>query len=332
MAGGMVPVTSRVAPEGSTSFTGDGLPGAIPRMPCVVQASGLGKKYGSNRVLRDVTFEISSGETFGVLGPNGAGKTTLIEILEGLRLPSEGEARVFGCPSRGLPSQPDIRRRIGVAAQVASLPQTLTVIETIDLFATIHGDDRHVSELISCFALEGIGRQQLRRLSGGQQQRVALAAALVSDPDLLFLDEPTAQLDPVSCQRLWEALRSTRRGRERTLVVTTHRMDEAQSQCDRVMIINGGRVIALDTPANLIRAHAPGVRVSFVSSRDLALLGSRSVQQDHGPPRWVVHTEQLEATIQQIFALSRTSGAAVNDLRLEPQTLREVFVNLAGEA
>ena len=209
----------------------------------------LRKAYGSVVAVADLTLTVRRGECFGLLGPNGAGKTTTIEILEGLMTPDSGVVEVLGL--RWGHHEADLRQRLGIQLQETQLPDKLTVEETLRLFRSFYRRGRTVDELLRIVELESKRTSRVGKLSGGQKQRLSLACALAGDPDLLFLDEPTTGLDPHSRRQLWGLLEQFR-ARGRTILMTTHHMEEAEFLCDRVAIVDHGRVIALGTPKELI--------------------------------------------------------------------------------
>ena len=220
-------------------------------MPSMVAVScdSLVKRYGDVVAVDGLSFSVGRGECFGLLGPNGAGKTTTIEILEGLLEPDAGEVQILGL--RWRVNERELRQRLGVQLQETQLAEKLTVEETLRLFRSFYHRGRTIDELLRIVELESKRRSWVGKLSGGQKQRLAVACALAGDPDLLFLDEPTTGLDPQSRRGLWELLARFRAGGG-TIVITTHYMDEAETLCDRVAIVDHGKVIAQGAPQGLI--------------------------------------------------------------------------------
>src|SRR4051812_22671433 len=210
---------------------------------------GLRKHYGDVRAVDGLDLSVAPGECFGLLGPNGAGKTTTIEICEGLLAPDSGDVELLGL--RWDRDEHELRQRLGIQLQETELAGKLTVEETVRLFRSFYARGRTVDDVIRLVQLDEKRDARLAKLSGGQRQRVALACAIVGDPDLLFLDEPTTGLDPQSRRQLWELITDFK-ARGRTIMLTTHYMDEAQILCDRVGIVDHGKVIALGTPRELI--------------------------------------------------------------------------------
>ena len=222
-------------------------------MELAVRCQNLQKRYGEVVAVDGLSFEVRRGECYGLLGPNGAGKTTTIEILEGLLTPDGGEVEVLG--HQWKTDERQLRQRLGVQLQETQFTDKLTVEETIRLFRSFYNRGKTVEELLGLVELDSKRRSWVVKLSGGQKQRLSIACALAGDPDLLFLDEPTTGLDPQSRRQLWGVL--TRfRAAGGTVVITTHYMDEAETLCDRVAIVDQGRVIAEDTPKNLIASLA----------------------------------------------------------------------------
>jgi len=224
-----------------------------PVQSLAVRCDGLSKKYGDVVAVNQLSLEVRRGECFGLLGPNGAGKTTTIEILEGLLTPDAGDVAVLGL--RWGRDDRELRQRLGVQLQETQLAEKLTVEETLRLFRSFYHRGRTIDELLQIIELEGKRRSWVGKLSGGQKQRLAVACALAGDPDLLFLDEPTTGLDPQSRRQLWGVLQQFR-AQGGTILLTTHYMDEAETLCDRVAIVDEGRVITVGTPRELIASLA----------------------------------------------------------------------------
>jgi ABC-2 type transport system ATP-binding protein len=221
-------------------------------MSLAISCRGLVKRYGDVQAVDGLELSVERGECFGLLGPNGAGKTTTIEILEGLLEPTAGDVEILG--RRWASDETWLRERLGISLQETHLPDKLTVVETIRLFRSFYARGRPVEKVLSLVALEDKRDAWYERLSGGQKQRLAVACALVGDPELLFLDEPTTGLDPQSRRQLWDLVLAFR-AEGRSVLITTHYMEEAERLCDRVAIVDHGRVIALGTPKALIQEH-----------------------------------------------------------------------------
>ncbi len=218
------------------------------RAPIIV-VSDLRKRYGDLVAVDGVSFDVAEGEVFGILGPNGAGKTTTLEMIEGMRPIDEGSAVIDGVDVRREPRE--VKRRIGIQLQASAFFDELTLVELLDLFGRLYGHAVDPMALLAEVELTEKAKSQVRTLSGGQKQRFSIASALVNQPRVLFLDEPTTGLDPQARRHLWALVR-TLRERGHTVVLTTHYMEEAEELCDRVAIMDGGRIIALDTPQVLI--------------------------------------------------------------------------------
>lgn len=307
------------------------------------------KQYGDVTALNGLDLQVRSGECFGLLGPNGAGKTTTVEILEGLTAPSSGTVEVLG-RRWGFDDDDELRQHIGVQLQETQLAEKLTVLETLRLFRSFYKIGRDVDEVIRLVELEEKRNARVGKLSGGQRQRLAVACALVSDPDLLFLDEPTTGLDPQARLKLWEVVEEFR-SRGGTCILTTHYMEEAARLCDRIAIMDHGKVIALGTPAELIAALGADQIVEFsvavkLDEQSLAVLpGVRSVHSRDNVSGPALDNPGLEEIGQIVYALTVTEiGVALPALLTElsrqnaklvaltthQATLEDVFVNLTG--
>jgi ABC-2 type transport system ATP-binding protein len=217
----------------------------------IIVVRDLRKRYGSLTAVDGVTFEVAEGEVFGILGPNGAGKTTTLEMIEGMRPIDEGSAIIDGVDVRKDPRE--VKRRIGIQLQASAFFDELTLVELLDLFGHLYGRVVDPMKLLAEIELTDKARSQVRTLSGGQKQRFSIASALVNDPRVLFLDEPTTGLDPQARRHMWGLIRRIQQ-RGHTVVLTTHYMEEAEELCDRVAIMDGGRIVALDTPRALVDA------------------------------------------------------------------------------
>lgn len=216
----------------------------------LVIARDLEKSYGSVHAVRGVSFEVRRGEVFGLLGPNGAGKTTILEMVEGMLPIDRGTVTVDGVDVARHPER--VRGSLGIALQKSAFFERLTLTELLGLFADLYGNKRQADQLLARVGLQELARRQVKSLSGGQQQRFAVAVALVNDPPLLFLDEPTTGLDPQARRSLWDLI-DLLRSEGRSVVLTTHYMEEAQRLCDRVAILDSGKILALDTPLALVQ-------------------------------------------------------------------------------
>jgi ABC-2 type transport system ATP-binding protein len=298
----------------------------------VVSVVGLRKSYGSACAVDGVSFEVESGEVFGIVGPNGAGKTTMVECLEGLRSPDGGVVRVLGLD----PQQEGdaLRERIGAQLQQSALPARLRVGEAMALFASFYPHPLPARGLLDELGLGDRVRVAWGDLSGGQRQRLAIALALVGDPDLVFFDELTSGLDPQARRATWDLVCGVR-DRGKTIVLTTHFMEEAERLCDRVMIIDHGLVVALDTPADLVRSLGAEQRVTFTcaGAGDDVLAALRALPMvarvERSGDRVVVHGES-DRSLPSILGILDGAGLAFHDLRTEQPSLEDVFLALTG--
>ncbi|MEX2153923.1 MAG: ABC transporter ATP-binding protein [Gemmatimonadaceae bacterium] len=295
---------------------------------------GLHKSYGKIHAVTALDLTVTAGECFGLLGPNGAGKTTTIEICEGLLEPDSGEVEVLGM--RWSTHAHQLREQLGIQLQETQLSEKLTVTETVRLFRSFYRSGPPVEEVVALVQLEEKRAARVGTLSGGQKQRLAVACAIVGDPRLLFLDEPTTGLDPQSRRQLWDLI-GRFRAEGRTVVLTTHYMDEAEHLCDRVAIVDHGRVIALDTPRALISSLGAEHVVGFTleegsNSADeqalRALDGVSAVRRED--EAFELTTTELRRTMPALLALAERSGLRVAVLRTHSATLEDVFVALTG--
>jgi ABC-2 type transport system ATP-binding protein len=303
-------------------------------MDVAVRCRDLRKTYdGKVEALCGLDLEIRVGECFGLLGPNGAGKTTTIEILEGLLPPTSGEVEVLGY--RWDAHARALRELLGISLQETRLAEKLTVRETLELFASFYRYPRPTEEVIAEMVLGEKADAWVGKLSGGQKQRLAVATALVGNPRLLFLDEPTTGLDPQSRRQLWDVIRSFQ-ARGGTVLLTTHYMDEAQRLCDRLSIIDHGRVMASGTPAQLIAELGGHHMIEFAagdgaaSGTDVwrALPGVEAVHHDNG--KIVLSAREPHETIPALLAAVQQRGLRLEHLATRQASLEDVFVHLTG--
>ncbi len=299
----------------------------------VIRVRGLTKRYGEIQAVAGIDFDVAPGQIFGLLGPNGAGKTTTVEILEGLRIPDGGEVSVLGVDvTTGADA---LKPRIGVSLQTAALYPKLTVTEVLDLFRSFYPRARPTAELIDALELGERRDAQTRVLSGGQRQRLAVALALVNDPELVFLDEPTTGLDPAARRSLWDLVRGLKAD-GRTVLLTTHYMEEAEVLCDRLAIMDHGRILEMGTVDELIskRFHERAVRFDRLDGlppSDLeGLAAVVSVKEDGDAV--LVYTHDVGATIGALLALTEARGLEPHNLAIRRPTLEDVFLDLTGRA
>ena len=298
-----------------------------------VSVRALRKSYGALEAVRGLSFEIAAGHCFGLLGPNGAGKTTTIEILEGLLAASAGEAVVLG-RHWGRDDQ-EIRERLGVCLQQTVLSEKLTVRETVRLFRAFYRSGRRPEDVIAEVELQEKAGARVGTLSGGQKQRLAVACALVGDPELLFLDEPTTGLDPQSRRQVWEIINGFK-ARGRSVLLTTHYMDEAERLCDRIAVIDHGRIIAQGSPRELMTSlggdHILEIELAAgapLAVEDLASLPSvRSAQLQGG--RFVLAVAEPHVAIPAVLEKLRARGVELSNLMTRHASLEDVFVSLTG--
>ncbi len=295
---------------------------------------GLVKRFGSLTAVAGLDLEVMTGECFGLLGPNGAGKTTTVEILEGLTRPDRGEVEVLGTRWSGGADR-RLRQRLGVQLQETQLADKLTVVETIRLFASFYPRPRPLEAVIALVGLEEKRGAKVGKLSGGQRQRLALACALVSDPEVLFLDEPTTGLDPQARLKVWEVVEGFR-SRGGTVLMTTHSMEEAERLCDRVAIMDHGRVIALDTPARLV-ASLGGTQI--IELRPDPCLEASQLAGVAGVVRLDGRNGILSLSVRDIGSVLPLLLAELDrrrvriaELKTHQATLEDVFVHLTGRA
>lgn len=297
----------------------------------ILEVRDLAKSYGSVEALRGVSFFVEAGEVFGLLGPNGAGKTTTVEILEGLRTLDGGSVSVCG-----LDPQKDaeaLKNEIGAALQSTALPDKLRVGEAIRLFAGFYRRHRDPTELLKRFGLEEKRQAFYAQLSGGQKQRLALAMALVNNPRVLFFDEPTAGLDPQVRREIYDIIEELRR-EKKTLLLTTHYIEEAERLCDRVAIIDHGKVIALGTPRELKERSGNTTRIEVRLAKPefegvlRQLEGVMDCRSFDGS--YVLHSQRPPQTIVALVKHLETQGNELVNLEIATPTLEDVFIELTG--
>jgi len=297
----------------------------------VIQVEGLYKSYGSVAALRGVSFEVEEGEVFGLLGPNGAGKTSTVEILEGMRTPDRGLARVCGLDPEK--SGSEFKEQIGAVLQSTSLPDKIRAKEAIELFAKFYRRHVNTDDLLKRFQLEEKRTAFYSQLSGGQKQRLALAMALVNDPSVVFLDEPTAGLDPQVRREIYDIIEELKRDKK-TILLTTHYIEEAERLCDRVAIVDQGRVIALGTPRDLKHASAGTTRIEArfakpVTDNALARLdGVTDCRQFDGA--YVMHSSRPPQTIVALVKQLEAENNELQSLEMFSPSLEDAFIELTG--
>ena len=299
--------------------------------PPAIRCRHLVKDYGALRAVNGLDLEVHAGECFGLLGPNGAGKTTAVEILEGLLPATSGEVAILG---RTWQTDADwLRQRIGISLQETNLADKLTVEETLRVFRSFYAAGPDVKDLLELVSLTDKRQTWYTKLSGGQKQRLAVACALTGDPEVLFLDEPTSGLDPQSRRQLWGLIEQFKAS-GRTVLLTTHYMDEAQRLCDRVAIVDKGKVIALGTPRELIQSLGGTDVVEFTCDGSVeencisALPGVHAIKSRSDGASLTV--EQLHKTLPLLLQHFQERGCSLKGLSTHHATLEDVFVNLTG--
>ena len=276
-----------------------------------IAVRGLRKSYGALEAVRGIGFEVERGEVFGLLGPNGAGKTTTVEILEGYRKRDAGEVEVLGTDPAA--ARGDWRERIGVVLQSSAMYETLSAAEMLKLFAGYYRESRPVDEVIALVGLQEKRDERVRRLSGGQRRRLDLALALIGDPELIFLDEPTTGFDPRARRQAWETIRGLR-GLGKTILLTTHYLDEAEQLADRVAVLAHGQIVASGTPAELTGA----VRATEIRYRE----NGREV---------VLETDEPTRALHELTARALAANTELEGLEVRRPSLEEVYLSLTEE-
>jgi ABC-2 type transport system ATP-binding protein len=302
-------------------------------METIIQVENLVKHFGTVRAVDGVSFEVMRGEIFGLLGPNGAGKTTTLETIEGLQKPTSGHTIVLGFDTHREGEK--VKERIGVQLQAAAYFEQLTLIEILELFGKFYPTRVMPRELLDRVNLLDKAKATIGTLSGGQKQRFTIAAALVNDPEIVFLDEPTTGLDPQARRNLWEFIQQIH-GEDRTVVLTTHYMEEAQSLCQRVAIIDLGRIVAIDTPANLIHSLPTPYQIKIISSTSLPLeeLGridgvKEVIQGDDN--NYLLTSIDASRSLSTLLSWVRERDVSLEHMEVIPATLEDVFLALTGK-
>jgi ABC-2 type transport system ATP-binding protein len=297
----------------------------------VLQVENLTKRYGEVQAVRGVSFQVAEGEVFGLLGPNGAGKTTTIEILEGLRDADSGSVRVCGYDPKT--QSGELKHEIGAALQATALPEKLRVIEALHLFAGFYKRRRNPEDLLERFGLVEKRTAFYGQLSGGQKQRLALAIALINDPKVVFLDEPTAGLDPQVRREIYDIIEELRRDKK-TIVLTTHYIEEAERLCDRVAIVDHGQIIAQGTPRELKQASADKTRIEVRLAREESeeklrtLEGVSDCRTLNGS--YVLHCQRPPQAIVSLVKHLEAQANELVSLEISTPSLEDVFIELTG--
>ena len=300
-----------------------------------LRCRGLVKRYGDVTAVAGLDLDVRGGECFGMLGPNGAGKTTTVEIFEGLRVPDAGDVEVLSDRWHG--DGLALRARLGIQLQETKFPEKLEVAEVVTLFRSFYPRGLEIAAVLALVGLEEKAGAYVRTLSGGQKQRLSLACALVGDPELLFLDEPTTGLDPQSRRQTWEIVENLK-SRGRTVLLTTHYMEEAARLCDRVAVVDHGKVIALGTPRELVASIGAEHVVEFAvddtaasAIDDSVLRGLPSVEDlDRDAGRWRLTVREVHRAVPALLAALADRGAEPTQLTTHHATLEDVFMSLTG--
>ncbi len=287
----------------------------------LIEVSSLVKQYPATTAVDGVSFSVPEGICFGLLGPNGAGKTTTVEIMEGILPPTSGEVRY-----RGEPLGERFREEAGILFQKTALQDFLTVRQCIALFRGLYAHGLEVEEVIRICALETLAGRDARKLSGGQQQRLLLAIALVNDPAVLFLDEPTTGLDPQARRNFWRLVESIK-ARRKTIILTTHYMEEAELLCDEIAIMDRGRIVAQGPPRRLLHEHFADVLLELPRQEFPESARSLPLQLMEASDRVEITTDDLEATLRLLLA----AQVPLTNLRIRPPNLEDLFLELTGK-
>lgn len=303
-------------------------------MNTVVECEHVTKSYGDLYAVNEVNLSIEQGEVFGLVGPNGAGKTTLIEMMEGLRSPDHGSINILGLNPAQQTEQ--LQEKIGVQLQTTSIQPNIKVKEAIKLFASLYRRPiADPEQLLKRLSLEEKANSRFKHLSGGQKKRVAIALALVNDPQVIFFDEVSTGLDPQARRNIWQLIKDINE-QGKTIFLTTHYMEEAEQLCDRVGIIDHGNLIALDTPANLIRKQGAESKVLFkvydgtATITELESIASvNCVEQDEDG--YILFSSDGDAALQDLVRLADKNGFRLKDIRTEVSNLDDVFLTLTGK-
>jgi ABC-2 type transport system ATP-binding protein len=308
----------------------------------IIEVDGLVKRYGDYTAVNGIRFEVMQGEVFGLLGPNGAGKTTTMEMIEGLRLPDGGTAKVAGYDTRK--DLKKVKEVIGVQLQSTSLFDLLKVSEIAQMYASFYTKTVPIGPLLEEVLLKEKLNDRVKNLSGGQKQRLAIALALVNDPQIIFLDEPTTGLDPQARRTLWDIILSLK-ARGKTIVLSTHYMDEAHVLCDRICLMDRGEIVALDTPRNLVLNLQSDSAIEFrVPAQETAseiekesllrkLRGLNDVKQvDMRKDVFVLYTDNLQNSLLDLIQQAAAQAIQFADLQTRTATLEDVFIHMTGRS
>lgn len=301
----------------------------------VIDVQSLTKSFGELTAVDEVSFQVEPDEIFGMLGPNGAGKTTTLEVVEGLQSPSSGHVTVLGCDPQE--DSYEVKSRIGVQLQASNYFDHLTLAEILDLFGSFYGQSVDVDGLLQVVELDGKRDELVKNLSGGQKQRFSIVASLVNDPEVVFLDEPTTGLDPQARRHMWDKIREINR-QGKTIVLTTHYMEEAQLLCDRVAIIDQGRIVALDSPGQLIKNLDSNYRIQVTTQEPVSVAAFQDIEGivNAAPAENHAHRYELQArpaleSLPSLLSAVRERDIPLVDIEVQPANLEDVFIHLTGK-
>ncbi len=300
-------------------------------MNSIIEVNNLEKKYGDVNAVNGVSFSVEKGEVFGILGPNGAGKTTTVEMIEGLRKPDSGNIKV--CNIDALKEPRHTKEIIGVQLQATSLYDNIRVKEVLDLFGSYYAKSVPSETIMAEVSLTEKKNSQVSKLSGGQKQRLSVGLALVNDPEVIFLDEPTTGLDPQARHNIWSIVEKLRE-RGKTVVMTTHYMEEAEQLCHRLAIIDQGKIIAMDTPENLINKADLATSIDFTTSKDLDSLASKIpgiCKLNNGSARkYSISTKAVSLVFKDLTNLCYDNHIELENISVRQATLEDVFLAMTG--
>ncbi|MBI3952842.1 MAG: ABC transporter ATP-binding protein [Candidatus Doudnabacteria bacterium] len=300
-------------------------------MEKIIEVKNLTKKYGDFTAVDNISFDVLEGETFGILGPNGAGKTTTLEMLEGLKGITAGQAFVAGLDVAAQAKK--VKAVIGTQLQSSSFFDGLNLKELLETFAALYNRKIDALQILESVQLLEKSKSRVKELSGGQKQRLSIAAALVNDPKILFLDEPTTGLDPQARRNLWELVENIKR-QGKTIVLTTHYMEEAEVLCDRIAIMDRAKIVAMDTTKNLLQMAGNDANIDFRTGfgiRHEVFAGLPGlIKLEGSESEWQIVSNDPQATLASLFNWSRENNVNIFDLRLRQATMEDVFLKLTG--
>lgn len=306
-------------------------------MSSIISVKNLNKSYKTIKAVDSVSFDIIEGEIFGILGPNGAGKSTTLEIIEGLRTADDGEIDINGLDATKKNNRVEIQEMIGVQLQSSSYFDKLTLFEILDLFGSMYSKRLEPLKLLSMVGLDSKKNELVKNLSGGQAQRFSIVAAIVNDPQIVFLDEPTTGLDPNIRRELWDLIKKINK-QGKTIILTTHYMEEAEELCDRIGIMNDGKLIALDTPQDLIHKQKLKFTIKFVPVEKLQKYQEEDIETNESVIDIWEEKEKVGLTIDNPASVNNLlnwleeKNVVFKNLEIIPPNLEDVFIKLTGKS